>query len=233
MNILSIDTTADLCSIALDAGGNSFVFHESRPREHAKILLPEITRLFHEAGIKIQDLDLVVFGRGPGSFTGVRIAASVAQGIALAAGCPVFPVSTLQSVAFSAAKNGARSIWVALDARMSEWYFARYNISGSSLVPELIDQEQVLPPAQISQTPESETTFCGNGWATDYPLPEQLAERTISADPLLGLPHALHSLELVKILMSEKGEQAVAPEQAIPVYLRDKVTWDNKPKVGS
>lgn len=213
MNILSIDTTADLCSIALEAGGEQFVFHESRPREHAKILLSEVTNLFSTAKIQYSDLDLVVFGRGPGSFTGVRIAASVAQGIALAAGCSVFPVSTLQSVAYTAAKKGAKFVWVALDARMSEWYFARYQLNGNSLVPELIDSEQVLPPAKIIESPDTQTVFAGNGWQTDYQRPDQLVDISVPEEPFAGLPHAMHSLELAKLLISEKGEQSVAPKK--------------------
>ena len=233
MNVLSIDTTADICSIALEVDNHAFVFHESRPREHAKILLPEITGLMQKAGIQAMDLDLVVFGRGPGSFTGVRIAASVAQGIALAAGCPVFPISTLHTVAYAAARTGAQSIWVSLDARMSEWYFARYQVSESDHLPELIGSEQVIAPADIAEVPNAATVFVGNGWTTDYGLPESLSVITAPMNLQGGLPHALDSLELAKILMDKKGVQPVPPEQAIPVYLRDKVTWDKKPKVGS
>ncbi|TXR53784.1 tRNA (adenosine(37)-N6)-threonylcarbamoyltransferase complex dimerization subunit type 1 TsaB [Reinekea thalattae] len=233
MNLLSIDTTADLCSIALQAADQQYTFHESRPREHAKILLPEIQQLLQQAGLTASDLDLIVVGRGPGSFTGVRIATSVAQGLALAADCPILPVSTLQSVAYSASLTGAKSIWVALDARMSEWYFCRYQLAQLGNIPQSVSDEVVIAPKDLQLELDPQAVLVGNGWQTDYPLAESLQHFSGQVLGDILLPHAQHSLALAKQLLESNSAQAVAPEEAIPIYLRDKVTWDNKPKVGS
>jgi len=232
MKILSIDTTADVCSIALSVENSSFVFHEERPREHAKILLPEIEKLFVEAGISAQDLELIVFGRGPGSFTGVRIATGVAQGLALASGCKLIPISTLQSLAWRAAKDGHKDIWVSLDARMSEVYFARYQVNADG-VPKCIVDECVLPPKNIEEVPGSKSFFIGNGWLTPYDKPENIDSLKLETQVVQLLPNALDSAELAIQLYETGVVQAVEPEDAQPIYLRDNVTWDNKPKVGS
>ena len=231
MKLLSIDTTAEICSIAVLSEGEWHVFHQPRPREHAKILLPEIDRLLHEAGVALADIDYIVFGRGPGSFTGVRIAAGVAQGLALSAHCPLLPISTLQSIAYSAVLNGAREIWCALDARMSEIYFASYRVEAG--LPIATRQESVLPPECISDAPGEQTVFIGNGWCVDYPMPDKVAQQLSISDNLPLLPDAKHSALLALALLDAKKISSVAPESALPVYLRDKVTWDNKPKIGS
>lgn len=233
MNILSIDTTADVCSLAVLVEGEAFVFHEERPRQHAKIVLTEAQNLIQKAGIQFADLDLVVFGRGPGSFTGIRIAASVAHGIAMSADCPIVPVSTMQSLAWKAAKQGAASVWVALDARMSEWYFGRFSIQKETGIPQLIGEEQVLPPAMIRQEFPEGTVFIGNGWSAGYGLPDSVQGPEETGSLLDNLPNALDSAELAQALVTHKLEQPVPPEDALPVYIRDNVTWDNKPKVGS
>jgi len=232
MNILSIDTTADICSIALVLESKHFVFHELRPREHAKILLPEIEMLLQLAGIRADALDLIVFGRGPGSFTGVRIATGVAQGLGLAAQCPLAPISTLQSLAWSAAQLGHRDIWVALDARMSEVYFAAYRVNAQG-IPELTMAERVTPLADIDVLPEAGTVFIGSGWSTDYETPARLSECLQQGVLEQKLPHALASAQLAQVLVAETLLVPVAAELAQPVYLRNQVTWTQKPKIGT
>ncbi|MFT4674995.1 MAG: tRNA threonylcarbamoyladenosine biosynthesis protein TsaB [Reinekea sp.] len=232
MNILSIDTTADICSVALVLESKPFVFHEQRPREHAKILLPEIEKLLLLADIGPDALDLIVFGRGPGSFTGVRIATGVAQGLGLAAQCSLAPISTLQSLAWSAAQLGHRDIWVALDARMSEVYFAAYRVNDQG-IPEQILAERVTPLADINEVPATGTVFIGSGWSTDYETPARLIECLKQGVLEQQLPHALASAQLAQTLLAEKLLDPVAPELAQPVYLRNQVTWAQKPKVGT
>lgn len=232
MNILSIDTTADICSIALKTSDESHRFHESRPREHAKILLPEIENLLKQGKTTANALDLIVFGRGPGSFTGVRIATGVAQGLAFAGECQVLPISTLQSLAFSARAASGSTVWAALDARMFEIYFAVYEIDDMG-IPVLQGDEQVLSPQKLPDNPPKDCCFVGNGWTAGYELPERVNEAVSEQTITCNLPDASDSLALAEILLSEERSQPVAAEQAMPVYLRDKVTWDNKPKVGS
>lgn len=230
MNILSIDTTADICSIALVQADQEFVFHESRPREHAKILMPQIEQLIKQAKIGFSDIDLIVFGRGPGSFTGVRIATGVAQGLGFALGCPVLPISTLQSVAYSAAIEGAKNVWAAIDARMSEVYFAGFHIDEFG-IPQLITEEKVIAPQLINQKFIDTDCFVGNGWAAGYPLPSEFQFKA-QIDQRILLPNALHSAKLAQLLI-QQGTQPISAELALPIYLRDNVTWDKKPKIGS
>ncbi len=232
MNLLSIDTTAEICSIALFCNDQWFCFHESRPREHAKILLPEIQNLIIKAGIKVQDLDAIAFGRGPGSFTGIRIAAGVAHGLALAANCQLFPISTLQSLAFSAGFQGVSCIWTAIDARMSEVYFSRFEIDQQG-IPQPIQNEVVIAPVDIQFPVEENTWFIGSGWSVDYRMPENISLALADIQINQLLPNAKDSAELAIKLLQAGLLESVKPEDALPVYLRDKVTWDNKPKVGS
>lgn len=233
MNILAIDTTADFCSVAVLCDGQTFQFHECRPREHAKLLLPLVDDLLKKAGCKVGDLDYIVFGKGPGSFTGVRIATGVAQGLALSADVRLLPVSTLQSLAWSAAKQGASTIYAAIDARMSEIYVAEYAVSNDG-IPVIIDEEQVLPPSSLELKIKEGGVFVGNGWACDYGFPENVSGYLSANRHMLPeLPIAADSAELALKLLKHSQIAPVLPEDALPTYLRDNVTWDKKPKVGS
>ncbi|MFQ3281825.1 tRNA (adenosine(37)-N6)-threonylcarbamoyltransferase complex dimerization subunit type 1 TsaB [Reinekea sp.] len=231
-NILSIDTSGEYCSIALLTPEQNYTFHQHRPREHANILLTEVEKLLTQAEMSIQQLDAVVYGRGPGSFTGIRIAAGVAQGIAMAVKCPIIPVSTLQSLAWSAAQQNIASSWVALDARMSEVYFAVYKLNNER-VPELDTAERVLPPKHITETLSDGSSLIGNGWKAGYELSPKIAEAVETSDIHILVPNALDSAQLALALYQQDKSVAVSPELALPTYLRDNVTWDNKPKVGS
>jgi tRNA threonylcarbamoyladenosine biosynthesis protein TsaB len=231
MNVLSLDTTADICSIALFVGDQRFSFHEHRPREHAKILLPEIERLVNLSSIALKDIDLIVFGRGPGSFTGVRISTAVAQGLAASIGCNVFPVSTLHSLAYSAQKLSASDIFVAIDARMSEVYFARYHVNTGDKFPTAVLDECVIPPIHISELPTENSLFIGNGWEAGYEMANTFSSVRHKQN-LPSLPNATDSAELA-LAMIESGHNSIDPATAIPTYLRDNVTWEKKPKIGS
>lgn len=223
-NILSIDTTGDLCSVALQVGVKQYEFHEIRPREHARILLPEVHKLLQEAGIRGADLQLVIYGRGPGSFTGVRIAASVAQGLTFAADCQALPISSLQSMAYSAKAEVGTVVNVALDARMAELYFGSFMISNSGL-PRLTREEAVLKPSAIKV--ERSSVLVGNGWQTDYGFSAELKEAAGTARAP-SLPDARENLALGHLLIADNPALMVPPEQALPIYLRDQVTWDRK-----
>lgn len=231
-NILSIDTSGEYCSIALLTPAQNYTFHQHRPREHANILLAEVEALLTQANISVNELDVVVYGRGPGSFTGIRIAAGVAQGIAMAVNCPIIPVRTLQSLAWTAAQQGVASSWVALDARMSEVYFATYQLNEVGL-PILATAETVLPPKHITEALPDESQLIGNGWKAGYELSPEISQVVESTNIQILVPNALDSAQLALALYQQDSSVAVSPELALPTYLRDNVTWDNKPKVGS
>ncbi|WP_157954264.1 tRNA (adenosine(37)-N6)-threonylcarbamoyltransferase complex dimerization subunit type 1 TsaB [Saccharospirillum mangrovi] len=230
LRILAIDTTADVCSLALLGPDTELHIHEHLPRQHARQLLPRLDALFVEAGWSKRSVDTVVYGRGPGSFTGIRIAAGIAQGIALGADCPILPVSTLETLAYECA-GSAQECWVALDARMQELYFARYQFDAEGL-PVLIGEEQLLTPVQLPE-PVQKVQLAGNGWLTDYGFSPAWQAVLAQNAPELTLPSAAAAARLAQQRLAQHPELALAPEAALPVYLRDKVTWDNKPKVGS
>ena len=121
MKLLAIETATDACSCALDIDGESRWRYQLAPRQHAELLLPMVSELLDEAAVAMRDLDGVAFGRGPGSFTGVRIAASVVQGLAFGADLPVAGVSSLRALAEGVRREyGEEAVLSAFDARMSE-----------------------------------------------------------------------------------------------------------------
>lgn len=234
--LLAIDTTGDVCSLALKDGNCLLECHRSMPRQHARQILPLLEQLFAESGWARTSLDAVVYGRGPGSFTGIRIAAGIAQGIALGADCGIIPVSTLQTLAMEAShtRPDATSLWVALDARMSELYVARYRVDQG--FPFSQENEALVKPDQLPEPPSDDTRattqLVGNGWQTDYGFSQHWAAWLANDPPLLSLPKARWGAELAVQLLQQDARVKVPPEEALPVYLRDKVTWDKKPRVG-
>ena len=132
MKLLAIDTSGDACSAALFLDGVIEQRLDPTPRRHGELLLPMMQALLESAGIGLDALDAIAFGRGPGSFTGVRIAVAVAQGGAFGAGCPTVPVSTLAAMAVGEyRRTGRRRVLAALDARMGEVYWGVYERSGT------------------------------------------------------------------------------------------------------
>jgi tRNA threonylcarbamoyladenosine biosynthesis protein TsaB len=223
MKLLAFDTATEMCSVALYIDGAVSVREQELARGHGAELLPMIDALLAEAGLSLKQLDTLAFGRGPGGFTGVRLGASVAQGLAFGAGLPVLPVSNLLAVAQRAfdLQPQARRVLVCNDARMSEVYTAVYVRSAVGEVPRLEGVESVRPPSdvELSSSPLA-TVGAGRGFRA-YPL---LRERLQSGllqihDELLPTAAAM----LPAALADWHNGLAVAPAAAQPVYLRDKV----------
>lgn len=228
MKLLAIETATDACSAALSIDGEIHERFELAPRAHTELILPMIDELLAEAGTTISQLDAMAFGRGPGAFTGVRIAVGVTQGIAFAADLPVVPVSTLATVAQGA---NADHVLVALDARMDEVYWGAYQRNAAGLMM-LLGEECVSPPAQVplpegSFSGKKAWTGAGGGWATyQSALLQRCATQLVAVETAwddMLLPHA-GDVALLGVAGFDAG-QAVSAEQALPVYLRDKVTW--------
>ena len=222
MNILALDTATDACSVAVMKGQNRFSRRSMVPQAHTKIILDLCDELLAESGMSRQELDLIVCGRGPGSFTGVRIGVAVAQGLAFGLGIKALGVSDLQALAQSTVREGVRRILVANDARMSEVYFCVYeNCDG---IARPLTQEQVAPPQQAADLfrqyyEDQGTVLIGSGFASYEPLKEfSSATGEYEAEQY---PDALYMLDLAL----DSAELAVEPEQLLPVYLRDQVTW--------
>jgi tRNA threonylcarbamoyladenosine biosynthesis protein TsaB len=229
MKILAIDTATESCSAALWIDGAVASRDERLGRGHAERILPMVDALLAEAGIPLGALDAIAFGRGPGAFTGVRIAVSVAQGLAFGAGLPAVPVSDLaalgaQALARSAAEfgaPGAAEALVALDARMAEVYHGRVRLD-VRLGVALLD-EGLAPPADAFATalePGLVRVAAGHGFAAYPALAGRLGGAVRAVWPDL-LPRAAEIAALGARALA--AGLAVSAEQAAPVYLRDQV----------
>ncbi len=204
--------------MALLSNGKTASGYTVEPRMHARKLLPMLDELLAEAGLLPTQIDGVAFARGPGAFTGVRIATAAAQAIALAADIPVMPVSTLAAIAARAMREGGHEkVAVAIDARMNEVYWGAYQQSAEGI--QLLGEERVCPAEQVA-TLDSSWVAAGTGWAT---YGEQL--QAVSGAQLVELtdpfPHALDVLA-IGTLMYANGN-GVSAEHAAPVYLRNNV----------
>jgi tRNA threonylcarbamoyladenosine biosynthesis protein TsaB len=219
MNLLAIETATESCSVALLCGDELVVSSEYAPRRHAELLLPMCDSVLAEAGVQRRQLDAIAVGRGPGAFTGVRLAISAAQGIALALDCPVIPVSSLAALAMDAPDNGS-PILAVIDARMGEVYSATYRRRSNGLV-ELVGVESVGHPDELNVSVDEALNVIGSGWEAYH---ESIRARLPSA-PISTYgkryPQAAAIAKLAAPLF--KSSAAVSPEFALPVYLRDKV----------
>lgn len=238
MNVLVIDTATEACSVAIHTPEATFTDFAICPQEHAVNILPMVQKVLAESGLKKSDLDYLGFGRGPGSFTGVRIATGIIQGLALGLDKKVVGISTLEALAQqalskyiagnpSAVEGSVESpidILCAIDARMSEVYFAHYRFAGDVL--SLVGHEEVLAPAEVlARLAEQNVThttalLAGTGW-------QAYAEFCIDAEPAVTLPAA--EFMLPAALRSIEDGQALPIEDVQPEYVRDKVTWKKLP----
>ncbi len=220
MKLLAVETSTEACSAALIIDGEVAERFELAPKEHTKLILPMIDSLMAEAGLSPQQLDGLAFSRGPGSFTGVRIATGVIQGIALGADLPVVSVSTLAALAQDFFENNAQdAAFVAMDARMEEIFWGVYRCDSAGYA-ELMGNEAVTP-ADLVDFPELLGVGIGSGWGVySQELMSRLVNR-VSRYEAERLPRAKAIAKL-----GARGFElglAVPVEQAMPVYLRDKV----------
>ncbi|MDX1344388.1 MAG: tRNA (adenosine(37)-N6)-threonylcarbamoyltransferase complex dimerization subunit type 1 TsaB [Sedimenticolaceae bacterium] len=224
-NLLAIETSEETCSAALQSGGDCTELFESEPRKHSELILPMIDRLMAEAGLSRSSLDAVAFSRGPGSFTGVRIATAVAQGIGFALDIPVVPVSTLQALAQGAFRQaGAGSVLVALDARMQELYWGAFRLHDGLMQPA--GEEMVVAPSGVPSPDGTGWTAAGSGWAAHADLLGQRLGQHVSAILPDTACHARDVATIAAALLSESSDYPVF--EAMPVYLRNRVTHQKR-----
>jgi tRNA threonylcarbamoyladenosine biosynthesis protein TsaB len=209
-----------MCSTALLLNGHYFQKQALTQRGHSDLVLGMMNALFEQSVSTIADVDVLAFGRGPGSFTGVRIGVSVAQGIAFARDIPVVPISSLAAIAQKAANvHGAEYIAVAMDARMGEVYCAHYHFDGEKI--RLLNQERVCDPADFMPFQNSACIGVGSAWRV---FETQL--RANFGHFLLHVerdhyPEAKSIIQLAEIEVV--AGNVLRAEQALPVYLRDNV----------
>jgi len=220
MKILAIETATEACSAALVQDDDAIERYVVAPREHNRLILPMIEEVLAEAGAVRTQIDAVAFGRGPGSFTGLRIAAGVTQGIAYGLDCPVLPVSTLAALAFQSFEEAAGDgVYACLDARMGEIYGALFR-RGQEGVPDLIGDEAVLAPERVEAAGITVRLGVGSGWVT---YREVLSERLKTVVEVLEdrFPRAAYIGRLGA--RDFAAGRCVSAGEAIPVYLRDQV----------
>lgn len=226
--ILAVDTATENCSVALMVGNEIVSRCEYAPREHTTKILPMVDTVLAEAGVKLTQLDALAFGRGPGSFTGVRIGIGIAQGLAFGADLPMLGISTLAAMAQgSYRQHQAEQVLAAIDARMGEVYWGQYRrlVDGDW---QVVGSERVIQPAGLGELltdTEGRWQTAGTGWDA---YAEQLA--ALPLDRQAGevlYPDAQDMVHLAPYALA-RGE-AVAAEHASPVYLRDTVTWKKLP----
>jgi len=220
-SLLAIETSTPACSAALSIDGVVHERYALAPRQHAALMLPMIESLLLEAGILVSELDALAFGRGPGSFTGVRIAASVIQGIAFAADLPVVPVSTLATLALGGMqKTNATRVMAALDARKEEVYWGCFTAAGNGAVV-MYDSEIVCAPTDIHCPDNGDWVGVGSGWdAHGESLMRQTGERIVRVVPDFE-PRARDVARLA--IQDYRKGLMVEAEAAVPVYLRNNV----------
>lgn len=223
--ILVLDTATEACSVALFHHENTTFLDELSPRTHTQRILPMVDELLSQANISLKEVDVLGFGRGPGSFTGVRVGVGIAQGLAMGAELPVVPVSNLLAMAEAAyQQQGATEVVALIDARMNEVYFAQFSRSEKGwqtlVVEQVCSPEKAIAQIQTDRRP----TVVGTGWAA-YSQFSEANLPLVESD--ITLPSARFMLPLVQQAVAQGKTQSAMEIE--PVYLRNEVTWQKLP----
>jgi tRNA threonylcarbamoyladenosine biosynthesis protein TsaB len=228
MNILSVEASTESCSAALYTEERIFVRHQIAPCEHSKLLLNMIDELLKEANLTVQALAAFAYGAGPGSFTGLRIAASMVQGLAFGVNKMVVPISTLQAMAQAAWQRfHYTSVFAALDARMGEIYYGFYELDPNNIM-QSVSPDEIGAPNLLVALPKKISEKKWHGVGSGVAVYHEFFLKNLAWLELketLLYPSALEVAILAQKVLSQN--QGLAPETAIPVYLRNKVI--NKP----
>jgi tRNA threonylcarbamoyladenosine biosynthesis protein TsaB len=222
MKLLTLETSTEACSAALYLDGEVIERYQLAPQQHNLLILPMIESLLADAGLSLNQMDALAFGRGPGSFTGVRIAAGVVQGLAFGADLPVAPVSTLASLAQEVfVEKESRYAFSCIDARMGEVYWGVYR-RGADGLAVVVGREAVANAGMVEFPLEAEGFGIGSGWGTyQAVLRERLGEGRVHGILAGRFPRARWVARLgAEVFL--RGECVMA-EDAQPVYLRDRV----------
>ncbi|WP_439327557.1 tRNA (adenosine(37)-N6)-threonylcarbamoyltransferase complex dimerization subunit type 1 TsaB [Lonepinella sp. BR2357] len=229
--LLALDTSTEACSVALLHQGEITYLDEVAQRTHTKRILPMVDEILGLSGLTLNQLDALVFGRGPGSFTGVRVGASVAQGLAFGADLPVIAVSNLTAMAQAAYEQyQAEQVLCAIDARMNEVYFSALKAEkmrgefGEFLHWQEMLREQVCSPEHLlaqCQTLTGSWATVGTGWQA-YPLLSELGKGSE-----ITLPSAKYMLSVAMPMWF--NQEMISATDIEPIYLRNEVTWQKLP----
>ena len=227
--LLAVDTSAQRGSVALAVDGDVIAEYSDEPRAHTRMLEPMVDRLLARAGLRLSELDALAYGRGPGSFTGLRITAGFVQGIAWGLDCPVVPVSSLAAMALPAAAVGRPvSVASALDARMGEVYWGCYRVFPDRRLEVLVDDCLVVPdqlalPDTADQGP---LVGVGTGWQYRDVIPAGVVSSMASIDKG-SMPEAA---DVARLALPELALGNTVTAMAVqPSYIRDDVGWQKTP----
>lgn len=220
IKILAFDTSTELCSAALDFGDEIITLQKSAPKQHNELILPMLDELLQKANLKLAQLDAIAFGCGPGSFTGVRLAASIAQGLAYGANLPVIPVSTLRILAQTAYdKFACTQTLVIQDARMEQVYWGAYQMIDGLM--ETIIPDAIAYPERIAFSRAGNWTGIGDAWQIYQNQLQYFFSLQIINDQIF--PEAKSLIKLA--IAAFKQQKTVPPHLALPVYLGGGKTW--------
>lgn len=228
--ILALDSSTDACSVALYANGQLDARFELAAKSHTQRLLPMVDELLQTNNLALRDLNAIAFGRGPGSFTGLRICMGIVQGLAFGAQLPVIPVSTLEAMAlgyYRANPDVNVPVLASLDARMDEVYwglFSRAGDSVSALSGEFVMKPELLSAQDVIQPLAGRFISVGPGW--HYPAMQSLAVSTIVLD---AQPQAVDMALIAAQVWAAGG--AIDVLDAQPVYLRDTISWQKRQRI--
>lgn len=227
--ILALDSSTDACSVALTINGKILHLFELAAKSHTQRLLPMVDQILSEANCSLTELDAIAYGRGPGSFTGLRICMGVVQGLAFGANLPVIPVSTLQAMARNFADENPGNklpIMPALDARMDEIYWGLFDAKGE---PEEGATEYVMAPIAVcdhERVRQLNKNFIaiGPGWHYAGLQPVASAEMILDTYP--------HAKDIAVLAIEAfKLDKQMSIMDAQPVYLRDSVSWKKRQRI--
>ena len=227
MRLLALDTSSLACSVALQAGDTLVWRHEEQAREHTRLLVPMIEEVLAEAGLAVAELDAIVLGNGPGSFIGMRIATSVAQGLAHGAGVQIVPVSSLLAVAAAVvATEGAKAVAVCQDAHMDEVYLGLY-AAGLDGLPALVGAERLHDASVIAELElePGRFTAAGFGWQR-YPRLLETNRPLLASIGSVSHPSARYLLATGSALAASGA--GVDPQDVVPAYLRQTVAQPSR-----
>ncbi|MGH8528660.1 MAG: tRNA (adenosine(37)-N6)-threonylcarbamoyltransferase complex dimerization subunit type 1 TsaB [Nevskiales bacterium] len=224
MKLLALETSTEFCSVALWNDGAIAAAQVAAGREHTRLLLPLAQELLSQQSISLAALDGIAFGRGPGGFTGLRIAAGLAQGLGLSLNRPVIPVSTLAALAMQAHRHHASSrVLAVLDARLEEVYWAWHEFDAAGgLVAQ--SEEQLSAATAVRLTVRGGWTGIGSGWLKHAQALQQNCGDLIQRIDATAVPSAEDIARLAAQLWQRDLQAALPAEQALPVYLRNRVT---------
>jgi tRNA threonylcarbamoyladenosine biosynthesis protein TsaB len=228
MKLLALDTASAQCSVVLLLGTETLSREVATARDHARLVLPMVDAVLAEAGLTLRQLDGIAFGRGPGSFTGVRVAAAVTQGLAAGADLPVLPISDLRALALGAIRDlalagrdhGTGNVLACMDARMGEVYWAAYPVNGKGLGSSVTEEAVSAPEVVIAQCPPC-IAGAGRGLGAAPQIAESLrlpaAATRAEAEP--------HAMDVALLAASDlaAGASWQDAEMAQPVYVRNQV----------